>query len=68
MLDSDIDKILSSKDSFLVEITQQDEQFMMPRLQSVKNADGSITSGKLENMWPHLETDELDMIIQELIN
>jgi len=67
-LDSDINKILSSKDSFLVEITQQDEQFMMPRLQSVKNADGSITSGTLENMWPHLEKDELNMIIQELIN
>jgi acetolactate synthase I/II/III large subunit len=68
MLSSDIDKILNSKDSFLVEITQQDEQFMMPRLQSTKNADGSITSGTLENMWPHLEADELDMIIQDLID
>ena len=68
MLSSDIDKIINSKDSFLVEITQQDEQFMMPRLQSVKNADGSITSGTLENMWPNLEKDELSMIIQELIN
>ena len=64
----DINRIISSKDSFLVELSQQDGQFMMPRLQSSKNTDGSITSGTLENMWPYLETEELDIIKKELIN
>jgi len=67
-LSSDINKILSSKESFLVELSQQDGQFMMPRLQSTKNPDGSITSGTLENMWPYLEKEELDAIIKDLIN
>ena len=67
-LKKNINKILNSKKSHLVEITLQDGQFMMPRLQSTKNDDGTITSGSLENMWPYLDSEIFEKIKKTLNN
>ena len=66
ILKKNINRILNSKKSHLVEITLQDGQFMMPRLQSTKNDDGTITSGSLENMWPYLDSEIFEKIKKTL--
>ena len=58
-----IDKILDSNETILCEIMMVDNQLLIPRVQSSKDANGKIISNSLDNMFPYLSDDEMKQIM-----
>jgi acetolactate synthase-1/2/3 large subunit len=58
-----IDDILNSNETVLCEIMMVENQLLIPRVQSSKDADGKIISNSLENMFPYLSDDEMKKIM-----
>ena len=62
-----IDKAYKSKLS-ICEIFVDKGQNFEPKVATLKNEDGSITSGQLINMKPFMKKEEIDEIISDLIS
>lgn len=62
-LNNQIDAILSEDGPALCEIMMVENQLLVPRVQSSKDAKGNIISNSLENMFPYLSNDEMKEIM-----
>ena len=45
-----------------------ENQLLLPRVQSKKDSEGNIVSTSLEDMFPHLDEDEMTEIKREVDN
>ncbi len=59
-LDERIDDILAKQGPYICEIVMSEDQALIPRVSSLKKADGSIVSKPLEDMFPFLDRDEFN--------
>jgi len=62
-LEENIDSVLRQKGPTLCEIKMVENQLLIPRVQSSKDADGKIISNSLENMFPYLSEEEMKEIM-----
>lgn len=62
-LDKEIELILKTSEAWLMEIEMEENQLLIPRVQSSKKEDGSIISNSLENMFPYLDEEEMKNIM-----
>ena len=56
-------KLLENKRALLIEVPMEENQPLIPRVQSSKKEDGSIISNSLENMFPYLDEEEMKNIM-----
>jgi len=61
-------KVINHKGPVICEVNCSDDQTIIPTVHSAKNADGSMTSKPIEDMYPSLERKEFfnEMIVQPL--
>jgi len=57
-LDMRIDSVLAQPGPFICEIMMPEDQALIPRVSSLKKADGTIVSKPIEDMYPFLEREE----------
>jgi acetolactate synthase-1/2/3 large subunit len=62
-LEENIDSVLRQKGPTFCEIKMVENQLLIPRVQSSKDADGKIISNSLENMFPYLSEEEMKKIM-----
>jgi acetolactate synthase-1/2/3 large subunit len=62
-LENRIDDVIKSQGPVLVEIMMTENQLLIPRVQSSKDANGKIISNSLENMFPYLPEEEMKEIM-----
>jgi len=62
-LEENIDSVLKQKGPTFCEIKMVENQLLIPRVQSSKDADGKIISNSLENMFPYLSEEEMKEIM-----
>jgi len=62
-LENRIDDVMKSQGPVLVEIMMTENQLLVPRVQSSKDANGKIISNSLENMFPYLPEEEMKEIM-----
>jgi acetolactate synthase I/II/III large subunit len=62
-LEENIDLVLNDKGPVFCEIKMVENQLLIPRVQSSKDADGKIISNSLENMFPYLSEEEMKQIM-----
>lgn len=62
-LEHRINDILKSPGPVLCEIMMTENQLLIPRVQSSKDANGKIISNSLENMFPYLSEEEMKEIM-----
>jgi acetolactate synthase-1/2/3 large subunit len=62
-LEENIDSVLRQKGPTFCEIKMVENQLLIPRVQSSKDADGKIISNSLENMFPYLSEEEMKEIM-----
>lgn len=62
-LEENIDLILNDNGPVFCEIKMVENQLLIPRVQSSKDADGKIISNSLENMFPYLSEEEMKQIM-----
>jgi acetolactate synthase-1/2/3 large subunit len=62
-LELNIDDVLSEDGPTFCEIKMVENQLLIPRVQSSKDADGKIISTSLENMFPYLSKEEMKEIM-----
>lgn len=62
-LENNINLVLDTKGPVLCEIMMTENQLLIPRVQSSKDADGKIISNSLENMFPYLKETEIKGIM-----
>ena len=62
-LENRIDDVMKSQGPILVEIMMTENQLLIPRVQSSKDANGKIISNSLENMFPYLPEEEMKEIM-----
>jgi len=62
-LENNINLVLDTKGPVLCEIMMTENQLLIPRVQSSKDADGKIISNSLENMFPYLKETEIKEIM-----
>jgi acetolactate synthase-1/2/3 large subunit len=62
-LENRIDDVMKSQGPVLVEIMMTENQLLIPRVQSSKDANGKIISNSLENMFPYLPEEEMKEIM-----
>ena len=62
-LEENIDSVLRQKGPTFCEIKMVENQLLIPRVQSSKDADGKIISNSLENMFPYLSKEEMKEIM-----
>jgi acetolactate synthase-1/2/3 large subunit len=63
-LEDNISLILNKAEPVLCEIMMTENQLLIPRVQSSKDADGRIISNSLENMFPYLDESEMKEIMK----
>jgi acetolactate synthase-1/2/3 large subunit len=62
-LENRIDDVMKCQGPILVEIMMTENQLLVPRVQSSKDANGKIISNSLENMFPYLPEEEMKEIM-----
>jgi len=62
-MENEIDTVLNTEGPVLCEIRMIENQLLIPRVQSSKDADGKIISNSLENMFPYLSKEEMKEIM-----
>jgi acetolactate synthase-1/2/3 large subunit len=62
-LENRIDDVMKCQGPVLVEIMMTENQLLVPRVQSSKDANGKIISNSLENMFPYLPEEEMKEIM-----
>ena len=62
-LEEGIEAALNNTGPVLVEVLMPEDQLLIPRVQSSKDANGNILSNSLENMFPYLSTEEMKEIM-----
>jgi acetolactate synthase-1/2/3 large subunit len=62
-LEENIGSVLRQKGPTFCEIKMVENQLLIPRVQSSKDADGKIISNSLENMFPYLSEEEMKEIM-----
>jgi acetolactate synthase-1/2/3 large subunit len=67
-LENNIDEVLNYNGSVLCEIMMVENQLLLPRVQSRKDDEGNIVSTSLEDMFPHLDDNEMEKIKREVDN
>ena len=65
-LENNIDEVLNTKGPVLCEIMMVENQLLVPRVQSRKDSLGNIVSTSLEDMYPHLDEDEMNQIKEKV--
>ena len=65
-LKKNIKKIINSKDSFFTQINMPGFQELIPRVQSKLKANGDFVPATLDNMYPFLQEEEHEKIINDL--
>lgn len=63
-LENNIHLVLNTEGPVLCEIMMTENQLLIPRVQSSKDAEGKIISTSLENMFPHLDPTEMKEIMK----
>jgi acetolactate synthase-1/2/3 large subunit len=63
-LEDNINLVLNTEGPVLCEIMMTENQLLIPRVQSSKDAEGKITSTSLENMFPYLDIAEMKEIMK----
>jgi len=63
-LEDNINLVLNTEGPVLCEIMMTENQLLIPRVQSSKDAEGKIVSTSLENMFPYLDTTEMKEIMK----
>lgn len=59
-IDLQIDKVLKENGPVLCELNISEDVRIEPKAQAIKNADGTITSKPLNDMYPYLPVEEID--------
>lgn len=62
-LEDNLDNVLAEQGPVLVEVMMPENQLLVPRVQSSKDANGNILSNSLENMFPYLSDQEMKSIM-----
>ena len=65
-LEKNIKKIINSKDSFFTQINMPGFQELIPRVQSKLKTNGDFVPATLDNMYPFLQEEEHEKIINDL--
>jgi len=63
-LSNSIDKVLNYDEPIICEIMMNENQLLIPRVQSSKTEDGKIISNSLENMYPYLSEEQMKQIME----
>lgn len=63
-LEDNINLVLNTEGPVLCEIMMTENQLLIPRVQSSKDAEGKIISTSLENMFPYLDIAEMKEIMK----
>jgi acetolactate synthase-1/2/3 large subunit len=63
-LSNSIDKVLNYDGPIICEIMMNENQLLIPRVQSSKTEDGKIISNSLENMYPYLSEEQMKQIME----
>jgi acetolactate synthase-1/2/3 large subunit len=63
-LEQGIEEVINHKGPILCEILMPSNQLLVPRVQSKKDSEGKITSTSIENMFPFLSDEEMDIIMK----
>src|SRR5258708_6072313 len=61
--DDAIQWLQNHKGPAMLEVVMDPEQLYLPRLQAIKNPDGSITSPKLSDLYPNRSKEMLEMAL-----
>lgn len=65
-LENNIDDVLNTDGPVLCEIMMVENQLLVPRVQSRKDSSGNIVSTSLEDMYPHLDVNEMELIKEKV--
>lgn len=63
----EIEMIINSKGAYVCEVPISSKQVMRPRVQSIKQHNGTFTSSSIEHMWPYLSNNIMQEI-EDLMN